>query len=482
MSHQQKIPDTLHPRRPVMIVDDEESILLAIDTTLRMAGINNIITCGDSRQVIDLISEQKIELMLLDLNMPHIHGKRLLDAVNRDYPNIPVIIVTGAVDVETAVRCIKAGAFDYVVKPVEEDRLLTAVNRAISFQDLKRENLALKQHILADTLEKPEAFREIVTNNKKMLLIFQYIESISRTSQPVLIRGETGVGKELIARTLHHLSGLTGNFVAVNAAGLDDNVFSDTLFGHVRGAYTGANRTRSGLIEQAAGGTLFLDEIGDLNHASQVKLLRLIQEGEYFPLGQDETRTSDARIVAATNRNISRLLETGDFRKDLNYRLRTHRIYIPPLRERLDDIPLLVEHFLEEAARSLDKKKPTPSPELFTLLKTYSYPGNIRELQSMIIDAVSRHKSGVLPLQAFRAHIGRSQPDRAEQIQQPQDIASESPTIAFPGLQLPTIKQATDLLVHEAMNRASGNQSIAAGMLGISQQALSKRLKKERKQ
>ncbi len=463
-----------------MIVDDEEPILLAIDTTLRMAGMNNTITCGDSRLVLDLISDGRIELMLLDLNMPHITGERLLDAINRDYPDIPVIIVTGAVDVETAVKCIKAGAFDYVVKPVEAEKLLTAVKRAIAFQDLKRENLALKQHILADTLVKPEAFGEIVTNNQKMLLIFQYIESISQTSQPVLIRGETGVGKELIARTLHRLSGLEGNFVAVNAAGLDDNVFSDTLFGHVKGAYTGANRNRDGLIEQASGGTLFLDEIGDLNHASQVKLLRLLQEGEYFPLGRDKPRKSDARIVAATNRNLSRLLETGEFRKDLNYRLRTHRIYIPPLRERLDDIPLLVEHFLKEAAQTLEKKKPTPSPELLTLLKNYSFPGNIRELKSMIIDAVSRHKSGVLSLQAFRSHIQSSQPHKTGQAEHQPDATSKSPSIVFAGPDLPTIKQATDVLVREAMQRSNGNQSIAAGMLGISQQALSKRLKKDR--
>jgi DNA-binding NtrC family response regulator len=480
MSDTAKSADTLHPRRPIMIVDDEDSILLAIDTTLRMAGMNNLVTCVDSRRVLELISEQHIELMHLDLNMPHVTGKRLLDMISLDFPDIPVIIVTGAVDVETAVRCIKAGAFDYVVKPVEEERLLAAVNRAISFQELKRENLALKQHILADTLEKPEAFGQIVTNNQKMLLIFQYIESIAQTSQPVLIRGETGVGKELIARTLHNLSGLAGNFVAVNAAGLDDNVFSDTLFGHVKGAYTGANRARNGLIEQASGGTLFLDEIGDLNHASQVKLLRLLQEGEYFPLGRDEPRKSDARIVAATNRNLSRLLETGEFRKDLNYRLRTHRIYIPPLSERLDDIPLLVKHFLEEAAQSLGKKKPTPSPELFTLLKTYSFPGNIRELQSMIIDAVSRHKSGVLSLQAFRSHIERGQPNSIIQARQTPDTSEKPPSIVFPGPDLPTIKQATDLLVQEAVNRADGNQSIAAGMLGITQQALSKRLKKDR--
>ncbi len=466
-----------NPSHPILIVDDEEAILLAIDTALEMAGFDNLITCADSRKVMEILSGRIVECMLLDLNMPHIHGERLLDTVNRDHPEIPVIIVTGAVDVETAVRCIKAGAFDYIVKPVEEDRLITAVNRAISFQELKRENLALRQHILGETVEKPDAFRDIITNNKKMMVIFQYIESIARTSQPVLIRGETGVGKELVAKTLHCLSGLKGNFVAVNVAGLDDNVFSDTLFGHVKGAFTGADRARSGLIEQGAGGTLFLDEMGDLNHASQVKLLRLLQEGEYFPLGSDEPRRSDARIVAATNQNLSQLQEEGKFRKDLNYRLRTHRIYIPPLRERLDDIPLLADHFLDLAAQSLDKKRPTPPDALYTLLKSYSFPGNIRELQSMIFDAVSRHKGGVLSLETFKAHMGIGKDEKGAEaaVENP---GSKEPLLTFSS-RLPTIRQATDLLIQEALARTEGNQSIAARMLGISQQALSKRLKKK---
>jgi len=461
----------LNPARPILVVDDETSILMAIDTALQMAGFNNTITCQDSREVVDRLSRQAVDVMLLDLNMPHVDGHRLLDTVSREYPDIPVIIVTGAVDVETAVRCIKAGAFDYILKPVEEERLITAVNRALAFQEIKQENIALRQHILDDTLEQPDAFKQIITSNKKMLLIFQYIESIARTSRPVLIRGETGVGKELIARTLHELSGLNGNFVAVNAAGLDDNVFSDTLFGHVPGAFTGADKVRSGLIEQAAGGTLFLDEIGDLSHASQVKLLRLLQEGEYFPLGSDTPRISDARLVAATNQNLGNLQEKGRFRNDLNYRLRTHRIYIPPLRRRLDDIPLLVEHFLARAARQLKKETPAVPKELFSLLKTYAYPGNIRELQSMIFDAISQHKTGVLSLEAFKTHLGRNRPAM------PARSARTSPAITFAD-QLPTIKEATRLLVEEALRRSGGNQSIAAGMLGISQQALSKRLKK----
>lgn len=465
---------SLHPPNPIMIVDDEASILLAIDTTLQIAGINNTITCQDSRQVMDLMADQQIETILLDLNMPNIDGHRLLNDVRREYPDIPVIIVTGAVDVETAVRCIKAGAFDYIVKPVEADRLVTAVNRALSFQELKRENQSLRRHMLHEDLEHPEVFKSIVTGNKKMLTIFHYVESIATTSQPVLIRGETGVGKELIARTIHELSGLNGKFVAVNAAGLDDTVFSDTLFGHVKGAFTGADMARGGLIEQANGGTLFLDEIGDLTQASQVKLLRLLQEGEYFALGSDAPRTANTRIIAATNQNLSELLNEGRFRKDLNYRLRTHRIYIPPLRERLDDIPMLLDHFLTLAASRLEKSKPVPPGELVPLLSAYAYPGNIRELEAMVFDAISRHRKGVLSLDSFNIHIHGECSGGDVALTSGESLGD--PPISFAS-RLPTIKEATNLLIEEAMRRNDGNQSRAARILGISQQALSKRLK-----
>jgi DNA-binding NtrC family response regulator len=318
------------PPQPILIVDDEAAILLSIDTVLQMAGLNNVMTCQDSRQVMTILASRPVEAMLLDLNMPHTDGRELLGQINQAFPEIPVIIVTGAVEIETAVQCMKSGAFDYVVKPVEDERLVSAVHRALAFRELKRENMALKQHILSDALERPEAFAGIVTRNKKMLAIFQYIESIAQTSQPVLIRGETGVGKELIARVLHELSGLKGQFVAVNVAGLDDSVFSDTLFGHAKGAFTGAESERQGLIQRASGGTLFLDEIGDLSPASQVKLLRLLQENEFFPLGRDDTKRADSRIVASTNADLWELQKSGKFRKDLNFRLGTHRIYVPP--------------------------------------------------------------------------------------------------------------------------------------------------------
>ncbi len=466
--------DTLYPDLPVMVVDDEEAILFSIDTSLQMAGLNNIITCNDSRKVMDILSGRQIEIMLLDLTMPYLTGEDLLGKVIREFPEIPVVIITGTVDVETAVRCMRTGAFDYVVKPLEESRLVTAVRQALSFRELKRENLALQECILSDTLEHPEAFASIITNNKKMLSLFKYIETIAATSQPVLITGETGVGKEMIAKAIHAVSGFAGLFTPVNVAGLDDHAFSDTLFGHVKGAFTGADKDRNGLVEQAAGGTLLLDEIGDLNNSSQVKLLRLLQEGEYLPLGSDNPKYSDARVLAATNQELRSQQDEGKFRRDLFYRLGTYHIHVPPVRERMDDIPLLVENFLEEAAQTLSKKKPTVPKELITLLGTYSFPGNVRELRAMAFDAVSRHTSKMLSLDVFRSYIKK----QGEKPLSPEHEKKEDGLIIFPQ-RLPTIKQATELLVAEAMNRSRGNQSVAAQILGISQPALSKRLKKQ---
>ncbi len=468
--------ERLNPLQPILVVDDEESILMAIDTTLQLAGINNIMTCQDSREVMSILSQNEVEAVLLDLTMPYMDGEELLPIISGEYPDMPVIVVTGAVDVDTAVRCMKSGAFDYLVKPVEEARLYTAVSHALEFRDLKRENSALKEHIMTPELERPEVFKDIITINKKMMSIFFYIESIAPTSQSVLITGETGVGKELVAKTIHELSNLKGNFVAVNVAGLDDVVFSDTLFGHVKGAFTGADRIRRGLIEQASGGTLFLDEIGDLSIASQVKLLRLLQEGEYLPLGQDIHKTTDARIITATNKDLTALQKEGSFRKDLDFRLRTHHIDIPPLRERKDDISLLVNHFLAKAAEELNKKKPTPPKELVTLLETYSFPGNVRELETMIFDSVSRHKSRILSLGVFKAHIAREHESRSDT----DDTSDEGEEVIRFSTRLPTIKTATQALVNEAMKQTNGNQSIAAKILGISQQALSKRLKKSK--
>ena len=321
-------------------------------------------------------------------------------------------------------------------------------------------------------LKHPEAFSGIVTTDRAMHAIFSYIEAVSRSLEPLLVMGESGVGKELIAKAVHTLSGCSGQLVAVNVAGLDDLVFADTLFGHTRGAFTGADQARRGMIEEAADGTLFLDEIGDLSIASQVKLLRLLQEGEYFPLGSDRPKKLRARVVVATHHDLSLKQSAGTFRRDLYYRLCTHLVTIPPLRERKGDLPALLDHFLEDAATALGKKKPTPPRELLQLLATYGFPGNIRELKALVYNAVSVHRDRVLSMDTFLKTIGRPDP-------RPNHTAHSQPEQnLYAGLErLPTFGEAAELLVEEAMTRANGNQTIAARLLGISQPALSKRLK-----
>jgi two-component system, NtrC family, nitrogen regulation response regulator GlnG len=470
---------TPYPCNPILLVDDEVQALNSFEIVLRSSCMNHFVRCQDSRQVIPTLMGQQIEAMLLDLAMPNISGEELLVTVSGDFPEVPVIIITGANDVETAVRCMKAGAFDYMVKPVEKSRLIAGVKRAIELRELQRENRKLKAHILSDQLRHPEAFSDIVTQNSAMRSIFQYIEAVATSPQPVLITGETGVGKELIAKAVHGLSSRAGAVVAVNVAGLDDNVFADTLFGHRRGAFTGADQARAGLVEQAAGGTLFLDEIGDLSSISQVKLLRLVQDGSYLPLGSDVAKRSDARIVVATNQDVRAMLEAGRFRRDLYYRLCTHHIHVPPLRDRRDDLPLLADHFLEKASESLGRKKPTPPPEFFVLLSAYSFPGNVRELEAMIFDALSSHKSRVLSLESFKGHIFGNERSAATALPRAQPLARG--TLSFSG-DLPSLKHAENLLIAEAMKRSRGNQAIAASMLGITRQALNRRLRLGRNQ
>lgn len=466
------------PSNPVLLVDDEIEMLRSFELALRSAGFKNILKCHDSREVMPLLSRQEIELILLDLTMPFISGDELLPVITQDYPEIPVIVITGNDELETAVQCMKANAFDYMVKPVEEGRLVSGVKRVIEVRELQKENRLLKERILSDTLANPEAFSEIITNNKTMLSLFQYVESIATSPQPILITGETGVGKELMAIAVHTLSERQGPFVSINAAGIDDNIFSDTLFGHFKGAFTGADEMRKGLVEKASGGSLFLDEIGDLSPDSQVKLLRLVQEREYYPLGSDLPKTADARIIVATNQNLQTLQKSGRFRKDLYYRLSTHHLHIPPLCERQDDLPLLVEHFLNEASQSLGKKAPSYPPELMMLLSNYNFPGNIRELETIIYDAVSDHKSKKLSMERFQTHIDKERatprPDQVE------SLANDVSWFSGSG-PLPTLDQACLLLIIEAMKRTNYNQSMAARLLGISRQRLSRHLKTIRK-
>ncbi len=467
------MPSSLYPHFGVLLVDDEPAWLRSLRLTLeRSAGITNIITCQESGAVMDLLEQHEIGLVLLDLNMPHLSGDQLISLIAERHPEISVIVISGMNQIESAVNCIKQGAFDYFVKTVEEDRLVSGVLRAIRVLELERQNREMSSRMLSGELKHPDAFAGIITTDRAMHAIFSYIEAVALSAEPLLILGESGVGKELIAKAAHTLSGCRGQLVSVNVAGLDDVVFADTLFGHLRGAFTGADQPRRGMIEEATDGTLFLDEIGDLSIASQVKLLRLLQEGEYFPLGSDRPKRLKARVVVATHQNLALKQEAGSFRRDLYYRLCTHLVQVPPLRERKGDLPPLLDHFLEDAARALGKKKPTPPRELLQLLATYAFPGNIRELKALVYNAVSVHRDRVLSMDTFLKTIIRSD------IKQSPPADSQAEKNLYAGLErLPTFGEAAELLVEEAMTRANGNQTIAARLLGISQPALSKRLK-----
>jgi DNA-binding NtrC family response regulator len=384
--------------------------------------------------------------------------------------------MTASDELDLAVHCMKSGAHDYLVKPVDKTRFVTSVQRILELCNLRNEVHLLKEQLLSDQLEHPEVFAPIITCSKKMTAIFRYMEVIACSRQPILITGETGVGKELFATAIHQLSRLAGKLVCVNVAGLDDNLFSDTLFGHERGAFTGADRPRAGLISQAAGGTLFLDEIGDLREASQVKLLRLLQEGEYYPIGSDVPRKSDARVVVATNKNLQQMMSKEQFRSDLYYRLCAHHVHIPPLRERLEDIPVLLDYFVTRAAREFHKKPPVSNPELSRLLGSYAFPGNVRELQAMVYDAVARHQSGVLSMDSFKSVICR---EKTVQLPSPDRDRPAAERLRTLFGRFPTLREMDRLLIMAAMDLARGNQGVASTLLGISRQALNQRLKRQ---
>jgi DNA-binding NtrC family response regulator len=457
---------------PVVLVDDESSVLLSSKMILRSAGIPNVETIQDSRELMPALTEAEPAALVLDLFMPYCSGSELLPEIVKRFPDVPVIVMTAAQEVETAVACMKDGAFDYLVKPVEESRFVSSVKRALEVRTLRQQIGSLKRYLMTDDLEHGEAFASIITISRKMRALFQYLEAIARSAEPVLITGETGVGKELLAEAVHRLSARTGEFVAVNAAGLDDTLFSDTLFGHKRGAYSGADSSREGMVAAAAGGTLFLDEIGDLTAASQVKLLRLLQERQYYPLGSDVAKRSDVRIVCATNTELRARISANEFRSDLYYRLSVHQVEVPPLRERKEDIPVLLSHFIEQAATALEKKTPRVPEELLVLLANYHFPGNVRELRAMAYDAVARHESGrTLSMSGFRKAIKSHREGSAAK-----HSGSEGAQDAASTERFATLKEAEELHIQAALRLAGGNQGIAATMLGISRPALNRRL------
>ncbi len=469
-----------YPELPILILDDDEALRVTIALTLAKAGIDNVRTTGDPAEASALILDNSVSLVFLDLFLSEAAGESLLKEFSRAAPNLPVIIITGTDDAGTIVRCMRAGAVDYLVKPIDDTRLLVSAWNALATVELRREAEGFRQRILDGKLEHPELFERITTVDPAMIAIFKYIESIARSRQPVLITGETGTGKELVARAVHEASGRPGRFVAVNVGGLDDAMFSDSLFGHRKGAFTGADAVRNGLVKEAEGGTLLLDEVGDLEPHSQVKLLRLLQEGDYYALGSDTPIKSDARIVAATTRDLSDLAESGIFRRDLYYRLQTHPIRLPPLRARPWDILPLVRRFMEDTSLELGipaaQSDERAARTIAETVAVYRFPGNVRELESLVHDVVAGSKGLDPDIESIRARIGDPPP--------PEGAAAGASVPCPGGLarilasgRIPTLAEVERELVRLALDKAEGNMSQAAAMLGISRQTLYKKIK-----
>ncbi len=462
----------LEREHSILIVDDDATFLDGTRRALLAHNIRNITTLQDSASVLPALADNSFTTIILDWVMPNISGADLLPELTRQYPHIPVIVITGVSDLENAVSCIKQGAYDYITKPVDTTKLVSVVQNACNSSELIARNRQLTDYLLGEPLSNPQHFCDIITCCEKMQAIFKVIETLACSKQPVLITGETGVGKELIANALHRCSGLKGRMVTVNVAGLDDAMFADTLFGHKKGAYTGANESREGLIEQAKGGTLFLDEIGDLSNASQIKLLRLLQQGEYYRLGSDVLHKSDARIVAASNANFHAMMSAGTFRSDLYYRISAQTLAIPPLRERREDILPLVEHFIEITAANLTIKQPELSREARQALISYDFPGNVREMINKIHHAVMHNRTGTLTLSDFPGLM----PGTVLPNQIIRKIGNSQFSLNGIFHTFPTVDEVETLLVQEAMILAEGNRSMAAKMLGISRPTLQKRM------
>jgi len=456
----------------ILLVGEDPSLEIT-HALLLDAGIATVLTLTDSRATLPFLEQNAVSLIVL-FQSPAMIKADLLSRVSSDYPHIPIIVLSASTDVESAVTSMKSGAADYFVAPIKYHSVITAIENLLHRFAPSQEASTLKEYLLNDSLKHTDAFAGIKTASRKMRAIFQYTEVVACSPQAVLITGETGVGKELFARAIHRISRVRGQFVSINVAGLDDAMFSDTLFGHRKGAFTGADQYRDGLVSKAAMGTLFLDEIGDLNELSQVKLLRLLQEQEYYPVGSDQIKTSTARIVLATNVNLQERIKEGRFRRDLYYRLCSHQIHIPALRERREDIPLLLETFIEEAAQHFDRQRPAVSPELVTSIAEYDFPGNVRELQARVKDAVARHRDGDLTLDDFPG-IAAAQPSRPP-------VPSHAITGGNGGIyalfgRIPTFREIEDYLIVEAMKVSEGNYAVAASILGVTRQTISKRLK-----
>ena len=437
----------------ILIVDDEEITLSSVRRLLRWRGIRNVEICDNGKDAIRKIRETEFDVVLLDLLMPDVDGLQVLESAKPYRPHTEFVILTAVDDIPTTVKAIRLGAYDYLVKPVDNDLLFLALERAYERRGLL---IGLSVSARDVPLDAPEAFSEIITRCPRMLSVLSYAQVMAGSGNPVMITGESGTGKELVARGIHRAGPAPkGPFVAVNVSAIPATMFESQFFGHAKGAFTGAESPYRGYFEQADGGTLFLDEIGELPIALQAKLLRVLEEKTFFPLGTTKPIRVDVRVVSASNRNIDRACQEGGFRLDLLYRLKSAHIHLPPLRDRVGDVSLLASHFLKKTSDRHRKNIRGFHPEAMEILCRREFPGNIRELSQVVENAVLLADAALICPQ----HLG----------------GAPSPP-SHGGRQLCTLKENDEAHVAYVLSRTRGDRKETARILGVTLRQLQRKI------
>ena len=445
-------------RKRILVVDDELSIRKVLQAMLAREG-HEVDLAGNGADAISALGDRSYELVVTDLKMPGVDGLELLGFCAQHLPGLPVIVITAHGTVDTAVEALKLGAYDYITKPFEQDELRMVIDKALRREEASR-----------GVLHEDEAGRfAIIGRTPSMKQVYQLIEKVADSPTTVLISGESGTGKELVARALHdHSSRRANPFVQVNCGAIPDNLFESELFGYEKGAFTGAVGSKPGRFELAHQGTLFLDEVGELPLDLQVKLLRVLQDGTFERVGGVRSITTDVRVVAATNRDLLREVKRGAFREDLYYRLNVIPIRLPPLRERIEDVPLLVEHFLAKFNRRLGKTVDTLSAEAMTALMAHRWPGNIRELENLMERSVLLAEGDVLGVKDLPG-LGSTALDDAEG-----EEVEELGLKDYVRVYTARLERAR---IQQALEQDDGNVTRASKRLGISRKSLQTKMK-----
>ncbi len=439
----------------VLIADDEKNIRSGLGRALEMDGYH-VFLAADGQEALELIEREEVDLVIADLKMPRLSGEELLRRVVQNYPTVPVIILTGHGTIETAVQAMRDGAYDFLTKPVSLDRLSLLARRALSTRELVIQHRQLQQE-----LDQHRNTAAIIGKSSAMQKVLDVVRQVAPTKASVLITGESGVGKELVADAIHRLSDRAEKpLVKVHCAALSESLLESELFGHEKGAFTGAIGRKRGRFELANPGTIFLDEIGEINQSLQIKILRVLQEKQFERVGGEETITVDVRIVSATNRDLRAEIEKGTFREDLFYRLNVVNLHVPPLRERKEDIPLLVAAFIKEFARENNKPVEGVDPRARAALHRHNWPGNIRELRNSIESAVVMCKGSIITLDDLPPVINNE--------------GDESDSIRVPlGGSLSTAERE---IIRANLAVQQGNKTRTAEVLGIGRKTLHRKI------